>query len=125
MMEVFKFFYSDENAAQMYENSLYIPYSQDAIDMATTKPRKKGFEEFAQTSDTVLLLPMPDMLLSLEGKSYRKTISDMFAGVYEGQDTKTVLRSLDNQYNAALEELPEDILKEYEHPPAVMNNFRK
>ncbi len=124
-MEVFKFFYSDENAAQMYENSLYIPYSQDAIDMATSKPRKKGFEDFAQTSNTVFFLPMPDMQLSLEGNTYRKTINYIFADVYEGQDTKTVLRNLDKQYNTALEKLPADVLKEYEHPQEIMDNFRK
>lgn len=73
-MEVFKFFYSDKNAAQMYENSLYIPYRQEAIDMAISKPSKKGFEEFAQTSNTVLMLPMPDTRLSLEGNTYSRQL---------------------------------------------------
>ncbi len=124
-MEVFKFFYSDKNAAQMYENSLYIPYRQEAIDMAISKPSKKGFEEFAQISNTVLMLPMPDTRLSLEENTYRQTISNVFANVYEGQDVEMILSNLDKQYNTALEKLPEDILKEYEHPQEIIDDFRR
>lgn len=45
--------------------------------------------------------------------------------MYDGQDVKTVLSNLDKQYNTALEKLPEDILKEYEHSQEIIDDFSK
>ncbi len=66
-LEVMKFFYSDENMAQMYEQSLYIPYRQQAIDMAKSQPAQKGFAEFSDVPEKNLMLPSPDSNVTVEG----------------------------------------------------------
>ncbi len=124
-LEVLKFFYSDENAAQMYENSLYIPFRQTAIDIAKISPVQKGFADFANIPDRVLILPLPDTRVSITGDAYRITIGNIFAGAYGDQEVKTVLADLDNRYNTALALLSPEVLKEYEQTREVIENFRK
>ena len=124
-MEVFKFFYSDAYAAEMYENSLYIPAREQVIELADKKPAKKGFEEFAFIPDMALMLPLPDIRIPLGGVEYRQIIGNIFAGVYDHQDVRKVLEDLDSHYNNALEKLPEEILKEYQHPQEVIDNFKR
>jgi multiple sugar transport system substrate-binding protein len=124
-LEVLKFFYSDENAAQMYEHSLYIPFRQEAIDMAEVIPAQKGFADFADIPDKVIMLPSPDTRVDIEGDPYRKTISNIFAGVYGTQDVKTVLQDLDERYNTALDKLSPEVLDEYKQTDDIMNNFNK
>lgn len=114
-LEVFKFFYSDECMAEMYENGLYIPFRQEAMDMATKVPEQKGFAEFADVPDKVLMLPMPDGKITVEGDPYRETILALFAGT-KGNDAKAVLEDLDNRYNTALEALDPAVLEEYKTP---------
>ena len=122
-MEVLKFFYSDENAAEMYEHSLYIPFRQEAIDLAKETPAQKGFADFANIPNKVIMLPTPENQVLVEGSAYRKTISDFFAGAYPDMDAKEMLKDLDRRYNAALEELDFRVLREYEQSEEIMNYF--
>ncbi len=124
-LEVLKFFYSDENAAQMYEQSLYIPFRQEAIDMAEVVPAQKGFADFADIPNKVIMLPSPDIRVSVEGDPFRLTISNIFTGSYGEQDVKTVLKDLDDRYNAALDKLSPEVLKEYEQTEEILSNFSK
>ena len=122
-LEVLKFFYSDENAAQMYEHSLYIPFRQEAIDLAKGIPVQVGFADFANIPSKVIMLPTPENQVMVEGSAYRKTISDFFAGVYEDMDARTMLEDLDRRYNNALNLLDPEVLKEFEQEEEVLNNF--
>ena len=124
-LEVLKFFYSDENAAQMYEHSLYIPFRQEAIDMAKVIPAQKGFADFADIPDKVIMLPSPDTRVEVEGDAYRMTIANIFAGVYDDRDVRTVLKDLDERYNTALDKLSPEILKEYQQTEEILNHFNK
>jgi len=101
VLEVLKFFYSDECMAEMYENSLYIPFRQEAINMATKEPAQKGFAQFADVPDKVLMLPIPDTFVTVEGQNYRDTVLGLFV---EGStaDATEVMRDLDQRYNDAL-----------------------
>lgn len=125
VLEVLKFFYSDENAAQMYENSLYIPFRQEAIDKATKIPVQRGFADFANIPNKVIMLPTPENRVLVEGNAYRQTIADCFAGTYEGQEIKAILADLDQRYNLALNLLGPEILEEYEQTEEILNNFNR
>ncbi len=124
-MEVLKFFYSDENAAQMYSQSLYIPFRQEAIDMAKSKPALKGFSDFANIPDKVLMLPTPENIIRVDGTLYRQTISDIFAGVYDDMTVEEVLEDLDNRYNEAFNKLPKTVQDEYRQPADIISNFKR
>jgi multiple sugar transport system substrate-binding protein len=124
-LEVLKFFYSDENAAQMYEDSLYIPFRQEAIDLAVKNPEQKGFAAFANIPDRVLMRPSPENSVSLQGDEYRKTIANYFAGLYEDQGLIEVLKDLDKRYNSALEMLTPEVLKEYMQSEEVLISYKK
>lgn len=101
--KVMEFFYSDENAAQMYENALYIPYRQEAIDMAKKEPEAKGFAEFADVPDKMLMLPIPDTLIKVEGQSNLDAIIGIMSENPEMEPLEA-LEDIDARYNAALEE---------------------
>ncbi len=122
-LEVLKFFYSDENAAQMYENSLYIPFRQEALDLTDNEPGQKGFAEFANIPDRVLMRPSPENGVVVEGEEYRRTISNYFAGLYDGQEMIEVLEDLDNRYNNALKQLTPKMLTEYKLTDEVLNSY--
>ncbi len=124
-LEVLKFFYSDENAAQMYEHSLYIPFRQEAIDLAENIPVQIGFADFASIPSKVIMLPTPENIVTVEGNAYRKTISDFFCSNYKEMDARTMLEDLDRRYNKALELLGPEELKEYEQSDEILNNFQK
>lgn len=115
-LEVLKFFYSDENMAQMYEQSLYIPYRSEAIALAKSAPQQKGFAEFANVPDKALMLPSPENSVMVEGDAYRETLMKLFAGGYDG-DVKTVLADLDKRYNDALKAVDPELLKGFEQSP--------
>jgi multiple sugar transport system substrate-binding protein len=103
VLKVLEFFYSDENAAEMYEQSLYIPFRQEAIDMAANEPEAKGFADFANVPNKVQMLPMPDTMITVEGKSMQDTIIGILSENPD-QDPVTALTDLDERYNAALKE---------------------
>lgn len=122
-LEVLKFFYSDDNASQMYEQSLYIPFRQEAIDLAGHEPSQKGFADFANIPDKVLMLPSPDTRIYVEGEEYRQTIADIFAGRIGEMDVKEVIADLDRRYNEAFMGLPQVVQKQYEQTEEVIDNF--
>jgi multiple sugar transport system substrate-binding protein len=114
-MEVFKFFYSDENMAEMYEEGLYIPYRSQAVALAKKQPTAKGFAEFANVPQKLLLLPSPDSDISVEGLVYREVYIRIFGKGYTDPPA-TVLRDLDTRYNDALKKLPADKLNSFKAP---------
>ena len=103
-LEVFKFFYNDENMAEMYEEGLYIPYRSQAVTLAKKQPTAKGYAEFANVPQKLLLLPSPDSDVSVEGLVYREVFIRMFGKGYTDPPA-TVLRELDTRYNNALKQL--------------------
>jgi multiple sugar transport system substrate-binding protein len=115
-MEVFKFFYSDENAAEMYEEGFYIPYRSQAVALAKKQPAAKGFAEFANVPQKILLLPSPDSDISVEGLVYREVFIRMFGKGYSDSPA-TVLQELDNRYNNALKQLDAAKLESYRAGP--------
>jgi ABC-type sugar transport system, periplasmic component len=116
VLEVLKFFYSDECMAEMYENSLYIPFRQEAKDMAVNEPEQVGFAEFADVPDRVLMLPMPDTFVTVEGQNFRDTVLGLFIENPSG-NAADVLADLDKRYNDALaSQVDNDILETFRTP---------
>jgi multiple sugar transport system substrate-binding protein len=115
-MEVFKFFYSDENMAEMYEEGLYIPYRSQALALAKKQPTAKGFAEFADVPQKLLLLPSPDSDISVEGLVYREVYIRIFGRGYN-ESPAAVLKELDDRYNAALKKLDGEKLNSFKAPP--------
>jgi multiple sugar transport system substrate-binding protein len=116
-MEVLKFFYDDQNAAEMYEQGFYIPYRSEALNLVKTQPDAKGWAEFADVPQKMMLLPSPDTEISLEGLVYREVIIRMFSGGYRDQTPAQVLKSLDDRYNEAVGKLKQS-------DPALLESFR-
>jgi multiple sugar transport system substrate-binding protein len=99
--EVFKFFYNDENMAEMYSKGLYIPYRSEAIALAKTLPTAKGFAEFANVPQKITLLPTPTAILAVEGLSDSDTFIRYFEGGFGAQTGAQVFADLDKRLNAA------------------------
>ena len=114
-MKVYEFFYSDECAAQMYEQGLYVPMRTQAIDMAKSAPEAKGFSEFADVPDKYVMAPMPDTLITIEGPAYREVIVNYLAGT-AGSDIVALLTDCDARYNKALEALTDEQLALFDLP---------
>ncbi|MFA9381163.1 MAG: hypothetical protein ACERKO_08890, partial [Acetanaerobacterium sp.] len=106
------------------EQSLYIPYRQEAIDLAASEPEKKGFAEYSNLPQKAIALPMPDTAVSVEGDGYRETIIKILTNGY-GDDVKGALKELDGRYNAALAKLDPEFLKGFEVTPEVVESFKK
>jgi ABC-type sugar transport system, periplasmic component len=116
VLEVMEFFYSDECMAEMYENSLYIPFRQEAQDLATREPEQRGFKEFANVPDKVLLLPIPDRLVAVEGQNYSDAILGLLTEDSDA-DPVAVLADLDERYNEALEsQVDKELLETFGTP---------
>ncbi|GHT68110.1 ABC transporter substrate-binding protein [Spirochaetia bacterium] len=98
-MEVLNFFYSDENMAEMYEAGLYIPFRSEAVALAKKAPTARGFAEFADVPQKIILLPSPDTETAVEGLVYRDALIRLFS---RPTDAAAVLQELDTRYNAAL-----------------------
>lgn len=113
-LEVLKFFYSDECAAEMYEKSLYIPFRQEAIALAKKEPEQNGFKDFANVPNKVLMLPMPDTFITVEGSPFRDVILSLLLDD-QNIDAKTALADLDKRYNDAVAT---------QIDPAVLEQFR-
>lgn len=118
-MKVYEFFYSDECAAEMYEQGLYVPIRNEAIAMAKSQPEAKGFAEFANVPDKFVMAPMPDTLLSLEGLAYREVIANFLSGTL-GSDVLSALEECDERYNRALGELSDDQLALFDLPAGTV-----
>ena len=118
-MKVYEFFYSDECAAEMYEQGLYVPIRNEAIALAKSQPETKGFAEFANVPDKFVMAPMPDTLLSLEGLAYREVIINFLSGT-AGSDALAVLQECDERYNRALEDLTDEQLALFDIPAGTV-----
>jgi multiple sugar transport system substrate-binding protein len=116
VMEVFKFFYADENMAEMYERGLYIPYRTQAITLAKNPPRLRGFAEFANVPQKITLVPTPSGVITVEGLSASDTFIRYFIKGYR-EDGPTVLRALDERLNAATRRLDRADLEKYRQNP--------
>ena len=114
--EVFRFFYSDENMAEMFEHGLYIPFRQQAVDLATRQPEQRGFVEFANVPNFLLLLPMPDNHINIEGLSINESILSTLA-TNPSVDPLTAMRDLDARLNEAVRnQLSPEILETFRAP---------
>ena len=93
--------------------------------MAKSKPALKGFSDFANIPDKVLMLPTPENIIRVDGTLYRQTISDIFAGVYDDMSVEEVLEDLDKRYNEAFKKLPQTVRDEYRQPAEIISNFKR
>ncbi|NLB90803.1 MAG: extracellular solute-binding protein, partial [Clostridiales bacterium] len=118
-MVVYNYFYSDECAAEMYEQGLYVPIRQEAIDMATKQPEAKGFAEFANIEEKFVMAPMPDTLISVEGLAYREVLVNILSG-QAGSDIKGLLEDCDQRYNDALQDLSQEQLELFMLPEGTI-----
>jgi multiple sugar transport system substrate-binding protein len=100
-MKVFEYFYSDECMAEMYEQGLYIPFRQEAIALAKSKPTQNGFAEFASMPNLKLIPSDPEFQLAIEGEMINPTTLGMFSGAL-GKNTAAIIGDVDKRYNAAL-----------------------
>jgi len=88
----------------MYEQGYYIPYRSQAVNMAKKQPVAKGFAEFSNVPQKMLLLPSPDSDIALEGLVYREVFLRLFGKGYT-ETPAAVLQDLDRRYNDALKKL--------------------
>ena len=108
-LKVLEFFYDDANAAEMYENGLYIPARDEAIAMAENEPELKGWAEFASFDEIFVMPPVPDTLINVEGTTYREAIVNMWANP-ELDDVEAIMADVDQRYNDALSKVdPEKV----------------
>ena len=97
---VFRWLHSDEIAAELYEEGLYIPIRQEAIDLAAGEPELRGFAEFADNADALMLIPTPEGHVILEGEGINGTL--IYAIANPNADPLTVLTDLDSRLNVAI-----------------------
>lgn len=119
VLKVLEFFYDDENAAQMYEEGLYIPIRSEAIALATREPEMKNFEAFANFNEIFPMAPVPDTLIQFEGETYREAIANMWTDPALN-DVDAVMGEIDEKYNKALEEIDQAMIDLYELPEGVV-----
>ncbi len=101
VLKVLEFFYDDKNAAQMYEEGLYIPVRSEAIALASKQPEMKNFSKFANFTEIFAMAPVPDTLIQFEGVTYREAIANMWTDPALN-DVDTIMKEIDDKYNAAL-----------------------
>ena len=119
VLKVLEFFYADENAAQMYEEGLYIPVRSEAIAMATKEPTAKNFSSFANFEEIFPMAPVPDRLIQFEGLTYREVIANMWTDPALN-DVEATMAEVDAKYNAALAELAPEVIDLYSLPDGVI-----
>ena len=108
VLKVLEFFYSDKNAAEMYENGLYIPVRTQAVEMASKKPELKGWEAFADFA----MPPVPDTLITVEGTTYREAIANIWSNA-EIDDVDSIMADIDQRYNDALQKADQTVVALY------------
>lgn len=119
VLKVLEFFYDDANAAQMYEEGLYIPVRSEAVALASKEPDMKNFSSFASFDEIFTMAPVPDTLIQFEGDTYRDAISKMWTDP-EVNDVETIMAEIDAKYNAALEKVDAATLELYRLPDGVI-----
>lgn len=72
---VFRWLHSDEVAAELFEEGIYIPIRQEAIALATRTPDAHGFAEFAANADALMLIPSPEGNVVVEGDGINASIA--------------------------------------------------
>lgn len=118
VLKVLEFFYSDENAAEMYENGLYIPVRKEAVALATKEPEMKNFSAFANFSEVFPMAPVPDTLITIEGATYRETIANIWTDP-KANDVEKIMAEVDEKYNKALQKVDPAKLNLYKLPAGV------
>lgn len=116
--KVLEFFYDDKNAAQMYEQGLYIPVRPEAIALATKQPEMKNFSKFASFNEIFTMAPVPDTLIQFEGDTYRDAIAKMWTDPAVNDVEKT-MKEIDDKYNEALKAVDPATLALYKLPEGV------
>lgn len=117
-LKVLEFFYDDANAAQMYEEGLYIPVRSEAVALATKQPSLTNFDKFASFDEIFTMAPVPDTLITIEGATYREAIGNMWADP-KLNDVAKVMAEVDSRYNAALSKIDTATLDLYKLPQGV------
>lgn len=112
VLKVLEFFYDDQNMAEMYENGLYIPVRNEAVQLASKTPEMNGWAEFAEFDDIFVMPPVPDSYVSVEGTTYREAITNMWTNP-ELDDVQAVMKDVDDRYNKALEDVDPAIVDLY------------
>lgn len=112
VLKVLEFFYSDKNAAEMYENGLYIPVRTQAVEMASKKPELKGWEAFADFDEIFAMPPVPDTLITVEGTTYREAIANIWSNA-EIDDVDSIMADIDQRYNDALQKADQTVVALY------------
>lgn len=116
VMEVFKFFHSDECAAELYEEGLLMPFRQSAIDLATKEPDIPGYAEFATVENGIPTVPTPDKCFTVEGISFNELIANYLTGQAGDRDSiDAQLQELEDKYNAGLETVDPEIRSHYKY----------
>ncbi|MCR5278895.1 MAG: extracellular solute-binding protein [Lachnospiraceae bacterium] len=116
--KVLEFFYDDKNAGEMYENGIYIPVRPEAVAAATKEPELKGWASFANFDEIFAMPPVPDTLISVEGKAYREVIVNMWTNP-ELDDVEALMADVDKRYNDALKLADQDKVNLYVLPAGV------
>ncbi|MCU6710237.1 sugar ABC transporter substrate-binding protein [Paenibacillus sp. J5C_2022] len=99
VMEVYRWFNSDEVLVKLYEESKFIPYKDSIVKKATKQPEKKGWAEFADISNSYQTLTTPSV--KIEGDDYKQVLMKIWAGVTTLEDG---FADLDERYNRALQQ---------------------
>lgn len=111
VMKVMEYLYSDECAAEFYEEAVLIPVRKEAIEMAKKEPAGKNFAEFAEGIENSFLLEMcPDTVIKVKGLTYREVMANYLT---VGGDVKELMAEVDSRYNEALKEISPDELALY------------
>lgn len=116
--KVLEFFYDDKNASEMYENGIYIPVRPEAVAMATKEPELKGWKEFAVHDEIFAMPPVPDTLITVEGKAYRDVIMNIWTNSAL-DDVDALMADVDKRYNDALAQADADKVALYVLPDGV------
>lgn len=118
VLKVLEFFYDDANAAEMYENGLYIPVRAEAVALATKEPELKGWAAFANFDEIFTMAPVPDTLCAVEGTTYREAIVNIWANPAL-DDVAAIMADVDSRYNAALADVDPALVDLYVLPEGV------
>lgn len=118
VLKVLEFFYDDKNAAEMYEEGLYIPVRKEAIALATKEPSMKNFSAFANFDEIFTMAPVPDTLIKFEGDTYRDAIAKIWTDPALN-DVESIMAEIDAKYNAALQQVDPALVELYRLPEGV------
>lgn len=102
VMEVYKWFHSDEVMVKMYEEGKSLPFKEDYIKMAKKVPSAKGWEDFGRVGNSYIGGIKPT--LTVEGDNHLAIVNKIWSGVVT---IDAAVEDLNNRYNAALDKAVE------------------